>query len=205
MTLYPEREDDKITCGPANEEGIFEVTMHLDGPTFACAMGDEGADFDVDVDVHVEDEADIQAAMAEMSAQLQEIGAEDIEISFEAAPPDEGAHDLHLIGIVSHSDATSHDVIVLDENTRETTATRMTFTPKGKGTLVTMEERSAPMARGFALGFWWQDDGTDYLIDEIDRAEERTLRANRSAGQASLLEDIALRLTSREEPVTPAE
>ncbi|MEM6636127.1 MAG: hypothetical protein AAF667_09570 [Pseudomonadota bacterium] len=46
ITLYPGREDDKVTCGPAAEDGLFPIRIRHSVPALE---GDGIEDFDVDI------------------------------------------------------------------------------------------------------------------------------------------------------------
>lgn len=167
ITLYPGRQDEKTTCGPADAEGMFEVLLHYDFDDPLCGIAEE----------MVEDEP--------LVAVEGELGEEEAT----AAVPFDGT--VRLWAVVVHQSDGEHHVVSVDPETRETSATITRVVPNRNGTLVTLEERGVPMPPGYRLGFWLQDFIADHLTDEVDRAEGRPPRANRSAPQGMLVSDLA--------------
>lgn len=144
ITLFPGRSDPKVTCGPANADGMFDITLHHLLPG-----------------------------------------------SFEEGTDSEAPFDIKLMGLIVDQSDTHHDLISIDPDTQDTTATRFHFEPTEGGTYVTLEERAVPLPFGYRAGYWLQDYLADYLTDEIERAEERTPVANRFASQEHLIFELA--------------
>lgn len=171
ITLYPGRTDDKVICGEAGEDGVFEVTYKHQMPGIA--------EFVPNFEIEMTDE------------ELAEVGMTRAELDEMNESQASGNFDVVFKAIVVTSSADSHEVIAIQPETEETTATRYIFEAKKRGTVVTMEERAPPLAGGMRFGFWLQDYMADYLTDEIDRAEGRPQRANRFVEQGQLIVDIA--------------
>ena len=207
MTLYPGRKDDRFDCSPANAEGMFPITMTIQG---APPIWVEQEDYS---DMSPEEEAAARQEraehMAELAEQLRVEGFAEEEIAWdqEWEVDPSGAFEVTIYGLISASDATRHDIITLEEGSTDTIVTRMEFIPRGKGTLVKMEERSAPMPPGYALGFWLQDYGADYLRDELSLAEGRPRRTVRAGPKDDLLSLVARWMVTRRSGggATPAE
>ncbi|MEL7344741.1 MAG: hypothetical protein AAFN59_07760 [Pseudomonadota bacterium] len=169
IALYPGRVDDKVICGPAGDDGVFEITYkhRMDG--FLEFAGDNGDVTDKDL-----------KSMGFSRAQFDEMTA-----------TDPNAFDITFNAVVVASTPQTHDIIAIEPQGSDTTATRYSFESKKNGTIITMQERTPPMAGGMRFGFWLQDYIADFLTDEVDRAEGRAPRANRFSDQSQLIVDIA--------------
>ena len=181
VTLHPGREDGKVSCGQADADGTFPVTIRHRMP--ALAVGEE-AGFDVL----------LYAQVLESTDTVHEV------MSVEAGPvaptPGPGGPDAQ-----GGERADAQD----DEPAPEVCFVRHVFTPGARGTLVEVAETGAEMTPFLAFGFWLQDGMADRLTDEIDRAEGRPPRANRFAGQDQLVVDLARGVAGGPRAQTPAE
>ncbi len=169
IALYPGRKDDKVICGPAGDDGVFEITYKHRMEGFA--------DFAFDSNEVSDEEL---RDMGFTRTQFEEMTAED-----------PSAFNVTFNAVVVASTPETHDIIAIEPLGTDTTATRYTFTPRKSGSTITMEERTPPMAGGMRFGFWLQDYIADFLTDEVDRAEGREQRANRFTDHGQLIVDIA--------------
>ncbi len=168
ITLYPGRNDERAECGPAREDGIFEVTLKN-----RLAYDDYWPDLPTVDDPEDEDED----------------GA-----AFEKVTPDADGtipFDITLYGIVLESTPERHDVVFVEDGVAQTSTTRHRFRKGRRGTRVELLERGTPMSRGNQLGFWLQDYAADGLFDDVCRAEGRARIAIRADAHRQLVMDIA--------------
>ena len=181
VTLHPGREDGKVSCGQADADGTFPVTIRHRMPGLAAG---EEAGFDVL----------LYAQVLESNETVHEV------MSVEAGPvaPMAGPGGPAADG-AKREDAQD------DEPAPEVCFVRHVFTPGARGTVVEVAETGAEMTPFLAFGFWLQDGMADWLTDEIDRAEGRPPRANRFAGQDQLVVDLVRVVAGGRRAQTPAE
>ncbi|KMW57850.1 hypothetical protein AIOL_002818 [Candidatus Rhodobacter oscarellae] len=168
ITYYPGREDARVTCGPADEKGIFDVETRLlvDKMDFGCDVTDE--------DQPQEDE---------------DIGPEDARIFNDMR---EGLLRTQMKAMVFSSSDEHHEVFVIAGEGEEVIAVRHEFQAlKRGGTKVIYQEQGDVVPRQMLLSMWLSDYVADYLTDEIDRAEGRSSRANRAFANSQMIVDIA--------------
>lgn len=158
ITLWPGRKDARTTCGAADAEGAFLVTLHHK----MSDLSEQGYQ-DFDIELYAQILEDTETAHEVMSVAVRAPDLLETEED-EAAPAEKPAP---LIAV-----------------------TRYEFRPLARGTRVTLAERGVDMTPLMALGYWLQDYHADYLTDEIDRAEGRRPRANRSTAQEQMVVDI---------------
>ncbi|MEL6167967.1 MAG: hypothetical protein AAFR35_04705 [Pseudomonadota bacterium] len=175
ITLYPGRADDMVICGSPDGDGMFPITLKHR----MSVLSDE----DTTLDAAYADDPTVTVG----------------------GPEDPGMFDINLFGVVITSDATTHEVMSIEDGGDVPSVTRYLFKPLKRGTRVTIEERGAPMSLGMRIGFWLQDYIADYLTDEVDRAEGREKRANRFQVQDQFLVDLAGLFVRRRGGHTPAE
>ena len=181
ITYYPGRKDERVECGPEREDGVFEITLKHRMVAFDCGMGQISAE-------DLEDDEELQ--------------------DFVLPEPDENGEipfDITMYAVVLQSTEDCHDVVFIEEGSKETTTTRHRFRAGRKGTHVELTETGAPMSTGMHFGFWVQDYMADHLTDEIARAEGRDSPANRFQSQGQLVVDIAKWFVPRTLGVRPSE
>lgn len=189
ITLYPGRRDEKVTCGPRDEEGMFEIVIHH--RMADCTEGGDHA-FDVHLYATVLETGPYHHEIMSIEAQPE---PEDIADRLEALDPETRASIEEAIAEARAQAEAAPE--------RSVSVSRHQFTPARGGTLVEVAERGVAMTAGMRLGFWLQDYFADHLTDELDRAEGRPPRANRFEGQSQMIVDIAKRFAPQ--GATPAE
>ncbi|MEO1677393.1 MAG: hypothetical protein AAFU80_04455 [Pseudomonadota bacterium] len=126
---------------------------------------------------------------------LQEDGVFDVTLHPLGTP--DAAFDLQFYAVILEDAAGTLDIMAVEEETKETTRTRSTFTPARRGTRVDICETGAMMPWGLALGYWLQDHMADSLADEVARAEGRRSRANITAPPETFLSRFSFRRGAR--------
>ncbi len=191
ITIYPGREDARVTCSAADEDGAFAVTIRQ---PMESLCGEEGETLDIEMFAQVlTSTEDVHEVMCVEASTAQE----DLEAMFEEA----GAElEDELRDAIEAYQAEAEDT------PPAVCVSRHSFMPaKRGGTYVDVAETGAALTRGMRFGFWAQDYFADHLTDEVDRAEGRPPRSNRSTTQSQLIVDIAKLLMGRQTPVHPAE
>jgi hypothetical protein len=170
ITLYPGRSDARVTCGAADEDGAFPVTIRH---TIADLSPDGSAPFDVLLYAQVLESApDHHEVMSIEAGRSGEDEAEALDAQLREMMEEAGMEP-----------EPKPDPVI--------SVTRHQFRPARRGgTVVEIAERGGSLPRGLALGFWLQDYMADYLTDEVDRAEGRAPRANRFGPQDHLIVDL---------------
>lgn len=191
ITLYPGRQDERVTCSAPDEDGAFAVTVHQQ---VAGICDDMPEAFDIEMFAQV-----LTSTQSEHEVMCVE--AEDTDEAIEEAFAEAGEEmddELREALAAMREEA---------ENTPPAVAvSRHTFhAARRGGTVVEVAETSTVMSRGMAFGFWVQDYYADHLTDEIDRAEGRPARSNRSSPQAQMIVDLARLFVRNRTPEAPAE
>lgn len=186
ITLYPGRDDPRVTCSPADADGAFAVSIRHEMPA-----RDPSAPATAEIRLFAQ-------VLSSTPERHEVMSVEDDGLSeVEAFDPDEEFGDvLDDAGLGQETETETEPAI---------TVTRHSFVPLRRGTRVEVCERGAVMPRGLALGFWLQDYMADHLTDEIDRAEGRRPRANRAAPHEQLIVGLARPLMRRRPSRHPAE
>ncbi|MEM9901526.1 MAG: hypothetical protein AAF865_09270 [Pseudomonadota bacterium] len=207
ITIYPGRADDLVSCGPADEDGAFAVTVHrrVESPCETSPLA-----FDIEMFAQVlsstEDAHEIMCVEAGIVS--SEEAETDDDWSDLGIDPDDAATEA-LPGQASADVTGARDIEIEDDVPEEpptVTVTRHTFTPTRRGgTIVEVAETGSVLTRGMVMGMWLQDYFADHLTDAVDHAEGRLPRANVATSQAQFIVDLGRRFMRSEEPAHPAE
>jgi len=178
ITLRPGREDSRTSCGPADADGVFPVTIRHRVPN-PSGGGERAADV---------------LLFAEVIASPE--GAHEV-MWVEAGPADPAAAPLAEMSGAGEGEE--------EETPPAVSVTRHAFRAGRRGTVVEMVETGGALPAGEAFGAWLSDAAADRLTDEIDRAEGRAERANRFATRERMLSGRVRPFARRRAAATPAE
>ncbi len=185
ITLAPGHQTSRITCGEADDDGRFPVSVIVaEMQTCAYEIGQcdsaEAADellrelgHDVDGEVGEAEEGETEA-LIDADGMLR--------------------HEYYAV--VRSTEADHHEVFTFESTDEaggfEIVAVRHEFQPLASGgTRVTITESGGKLAYGDAFGFWLAGFLDDHLTDEIDHAEGRTPRSNRSGLSRQFVVELA--------------
>lgn len=161
MTFFPGNRCEKFICGEADAEGKFAVTVNL--PKV------DSVEYDIPQDAVIPTFSDHAPT----------------------PKPDPIPATAELTAIV-HSTGPDHYEVFTFLDDGDISASRCTFQDFGdQGCAVEIIENSGALCWGEHFGFWLTGFMKDYLTDEIDRAEGRAPRSNRSQDQRQIVIDLA--------------
>lgn len=103
----------------------------------------------------------------------------------------ETATDCDLYCKIEQSDEAVHELISFAEGSETPTVTRYDFRADRNGTVVRYAETGTPLTPFLRLGLFLQDYLADYLEYQIEIAENRTPRSNRSFAVRQFAVDLA--------------
>ncbi len=182
ITLAPGHQTDRITCGPADEQGRFLVSVIV-AEMQTCAY---------EIDEHTHSDAADEA--------LRELEFEGPGGESARAPggllEDDGTLRHEYYAMVHSTGPDHHELFAFSETEPgaipDVVVARHEFEPlKNGGTKVTVSETGAKLAPFDAFGFWLTGFLEDHLTDEIDRAEGRAPRSVRSSFSRQMVVELA--------------